>query len=220
MLARLSTLLAFALLVALAPAAAAHKGNPNYSSEISSVTPQIEGVAVQVLNRDDRLEMRSQADRVVVIEGYNGEPYARIKPDGTVEVNTRSPAYYLNDDRYGQGALPPQADENARPEWKKETGNGRFEWHDHRMHWMNKSKPEQVEDEDVRTKVFDWKVPLRYGNEKGAIAGTLFWVPSDDGGPPLGAVIGFGGVLLASGLLVFFVRRRRRGNEKPAAEAW
>jgi copper transport protein len=37
---------------------------------------------------------------------------------------------------------------------------GRFEWHDHRMHWMSESDPEQVKDKDARTKVFDWKVPI------------------------------------------------------------
>ena len=40
----------------------------------------------------------------------------------------------------------------------------------------------------MRTKVFDWAVPIEVGGERGAIAGTLFWTPLPGGGPPLGAI--------------------------------
>ena len=95
-----------------------------------------------------------------MIEGYSDEPYARIEPDGTVSVNTDSEAYYINEERDGQVPVPDGADSKGEPRWKEVSKTGRFEWHDHRMHWMSKGDPEQVKDKSVRTKVFDWKVPV------------------------------------------------------------
>ena len=96
-----------------------------------------------------------------MVEGYSGEPYARIDGDGVVSVNTDSQAYYINEERDGQVEMPPGADSKGEPRWKEISRTGRFEWHDHRMHWMAEGDPEVVKDKDVRTKVFDWKVPLR-----------------------------------------------------------
>ena len=38
--------------------------------------------------------------------GYDDKPYARVLADRTVQVNTNSPAYYLNDDRFGNATAP------------------------------------------------------------------------------------------------------------------
>ena len=45
----------------------------------------------------------------------------------------------------------------------------------------------------MRTKLDDWEVPMQIGDQKGAIAGTLTWVPLDEGSLPLGAIIAFAG---------------------------
>ena len=97
---------AAALLLAGAPLALAHEGNPNMRSEVTAITPETDGVTVSVLNYDDRLELHNTSGEPVVVEGYEGEPYARVLGDGTVEVNTNSEAYYLNDDRYGEVKVP------------------------------------------------------------------------------------------------------------------
>ncbi|HEU4944815.1 MAG TPA: LPXTG cell wall anchor domain-containing protein, partial [Solirubrobacterales bacterium] len=82
--------------------------------------------------------------------------------------------------------------------------------------------PPQVKDEGKRTKVFDYKIPLRIDGRKGAIEGTLFWVgPADTSKTPFlvaGAVI-----VVLGGAAVLLARRRRsdgEDDERPAKEAW
>jgi hypothetical protein len=212
-------------LLALPGVALAHKGNPNFRSVITAVAPRADGVKLDVLSGDDRLELINQSDKPVVVYGYEPtpEPYARILPDGTVQVNRDSPATYLNADRYQEGVkVPAGVDGKGAPKWKLVDKTGRFEWHDHRIHYMAKGTPPQVKDKGTKTKVFDWRVPLRVGTTTGAIRGELFWVPLDDGGPPIGAILGFAGLVLVGGALVLVTRRRRAedGDEGEGTGAW
>jgi hypothetical protein len=214
--------LALLALLVVPVVALAHEGNPNYLSQIDAVTPATPGVTVEVLNRDDRLLLHNTSGKDVVIEGYDGEPYARVRADGTVEVNTRSEAYYLNEDRFANVEVPEGIE--GPPQWKEVGRAGRFEWHDHRAHWMGKTTPPQVTDPSVRTKVFDWKVPLEIDGAGGSIGGTLFWTPLPGGGPPVAAILGAAAVVIACCIAVFVIRyRRRSGDEERAtreAEAW
>jgi hypothetical protein len=202
------------------PAASAHKGNPNFSSDVHGVVPTVDGIAVEIINRDDSIELRNDSGRTVVVKGYDGEPYVRIAADGSVAVNRNSSAYYLNQDRFAEGVeVPKSAKRAATPDWQSEGGIGRFAWHDHRIHWMSRSVPPQVKDEHKRTKVFDWKVPIEVGGKPAAIAGTLVWVGKPSGGFPLGAALSLAAVILVGGLLVVLVRRRRQ-TDAPSREAW
>jgi hypothetical protein len=90
---------------------------------------------------------------------------------------------------------------------------GQFEWHDHRIHWMSPARPPQVEDPSKRTKIFDWRVPIRVGTQVGAIDGELFWVP-ENSKAPAGAIAAFVAILVA-GVLAVVVVRRRRGRPQP-----
>lgn len=219
-------LCAFAASAGCTPAVA-HEGNPDYESIVRGVTPPIPGFAVEVLNGDDRLEVRNSGASTVAIDGYNEEPYLRLSPDGTVAVNVRSPAYYLNQDRFTGARVPASANAKSRPQWKVVARTGRYEFHDHRMHWMAKSTPDQVTDESARTKIFDWKVPVHAGATSGEISGQLFWRGSD-GGPPAAAFAALAAIVLLGGALVVVVRRRRRrgadasgaGSAAPREEAW
>ena len=155
-----------------------------------------------------------------MVEGYEGEPYARIEPDGTVSVNTDSKAYYINEERDGKVEVPEGVDGKGEPRWEEVSRTGRFEWHDHRMHWMSESDPEAVTDKDVRTKVFDWKVPIEVDGRGGAIAGTLFWTPVPSSGPPLPLIIAFAVLVIPLAVAVVIVRRRRSAAAAPSPEAW
>jgi hypothetical protein len=154
-----------------------------------------------------------------VIAGYQDEPYARVLADGTVEVNTDSEAYHLNEDRYAKVEVPAGADSKGEPRWKQIARTGRFEWHDHRAHWMGTGTPPQVKDEDVRTRLYGWSVPLEVGGRRGAIRGTLFWTPPPGGEAPLALIFGAAGAVIAVCIAVIVVRRRRAEEREPAA-AW
>ena len=45
--------------------------------------------------------------------------------------------------------------------------SSRFEWHDHRAHWMGKADPPNLKDKDVKTKIDDWTVPIEVAGTKG-----------------------------------------------------
>lgn len=205
-----------------APAAQAHQGDARYRSIVAGVTPAVDGVTVEILNYDDRMELTNRSGIDVVIEGYNREPYARVDADGTVAVNRNSTAFYLNDDRYGQEDVPKAVREHPRaaPDWQVQDRTGRFEWHDHRMHWMARGVAPQVRDQSVRTKVFDYAVPLTVGGRAASVTGTLWWVGEQGGGFPVVAVVALVVVAIAAIAAVLIVRRRRGGDRLPAGEAW
>jgi hypothetical protein len=214
---------ACALAVALAlpsAVAVAHKGNPNFRSDFRAVAPAIPGIQVQVLNNDDRLLLINRSGNDIVVQGYDDEPYLRILANGTVQENRRSPARYLNEDRFARVDVPPDADSKASPEWQSVDKTGRYEWHDHRIHWMSKSLPPKVKDKDVRTRIFDWRVPIRVGPRRAALTGTLYWQPADSTAP-VGAFVGLGVFALLAGALVLAVRsRRRRSDVRREGQAW
>jgi hypothetical protein len=206
---------------ALAPAAAqAHKGDPHYLSVVRRITPAVPGLAVTMLSRNDRLLVTNRGPRTIVFQGYDGEPYLRFRADGTVQENQLSPATYLNVDATGRSPVPAIADADADPRWKTVSRDGRFEFHDHRIHWMGEHRPPIVTDPDKKTKVVDWRVPFDVAGEAtpGAVAGTLYWTPLGGGGAPVAAIVVLVLLVVGGVALVVLVRRRRRSD--PADEAW
>lgn len=205
----------------MATPALGHEGNPDYRSTIGSVRPSVPGVGFQALDYDSHMEAVVREGHEVTIYGYEGEPYARILRDGTVQVNRRSPATYLNADRFGEASPPASADPEAPPAWKTVGDSGTLSWHDHRMHYMSPGTPPAVRDESRRTKVFDYEIPLQVDGRTGAIDGTLFWVgPADTSKTPF--LIAGAAIVLLGGVAVLVVRRRRAAadSEPPSKEAW
>jgi hypothetical protein len=201
------------LLLVCAPHAAAHEGNPNFRSEVTAVTPSSDGLDIEVLNFDDSLRLTNRTGEDLVIEGYDGERYARILADGGVELNRNSPAYYLNDDRFAESEVPAEVDAAAAPDWERVDGSGTLTWHDHRMHWMSRTVPPQVEDESTETKIFDYEIPIELGSRRGAIEGTLTWVGEDSSFPivPFVALA----IVAALGAGVVALRRSRGRDAEP-----
>jgi hypothetical protein len=150
----------------------------------------------------------------------------------------RSPSKYANEDRYALTPLPPQANSTATPRWRAVSQDGSYRWFDHRIHSMERGTPPQVKDEDVRTKIFDWRVPMSVGSAQVAAVGTLEWVPADSSGSSTGLIVALAAaaILLLAALGFLLTRRRRprpavataapsgepaeRPRRKAADEAW
>ena len=103
-----------ALTLAVGEAAAheQHGIGRGYVSTVAAIEPNVLGVSAFVVGGDDRLLLRNLSGRTIVVRGYDGEPYLRISPDG-VDENTRSPATYLNRERFPRGPAP-AADRSGR----------------------------------------------------------------------------------------------------------
>ncbi len=70
---------------------------------------------------------------------------------GPSEVNTSSPAYFLNQNFYGDVNVPSSATPTATPHWTVIDRTGQLEWHDHRIHYMTPVTPPKVKDKSKRT---------------------------------------------------------------------
>jgi hypothetical protein len=215
---------ALAAETATQPGASTESGSPiedqgsnyDYRSYITSITPEVRGLSLEVLEFADRILLRNDTGKTVTIYGYSGEPYARVQPDGTAEENVRSPAVYLNTNFYADVTVPASAGASDPPKWVVVDRTGQFEWHDHRIHWMSPVTPPQVTDKSRRTKIFDWSVPISVGAQKGAIDGELFWVP-DNSKAPTAVIVAFVAIILFALAFVVFVRRRRARSVPPGS---
>ncbi|HEY5194857.1 MAG TPA: hypothetical protein VIJ39_13445 [Solirubrobacteraceae bacterium] len=193
--------------------------NYNYRSEITSISPKVQGLGIEVLEFADRLVLTNHTGKTVTVYGYSGEPYARVQADGTTEQNVRSPAVYLNTNFYGNVTVPTSASASDPPKWVVVDRSGSFEWHDHRIHWMSPVTPPQVKDKGKRTLIFHWSVPISVGAQKGVVDGQLFWVP-ESSKAPVAAIVALVAILLLALVFVVVVRRHRGGltPTNPGAE--
>lgn len=164
----------------LAPAVHAHGDGAaqGYASSVTAVLPAMPSLSATVRDGDDRLELKVSGDHVVVIEGYEGEPYLRFTPAGVFR-NTHSPATYLNEDRYATAKVPPQADAGVSPRWEQVAIGGRpYDWHDHRIHWMSERYPPVVQAaRDKAHHILDWVVTGSVDGAPLSIRGRLDYAP-------------------------------------------
>lgn len=199
--------------------------NVHLRSTLERVSPAVPGVSWHVLDLNDEIQLINHSSRLVTVYGYEGERYLRIYPDGRVQINQNSPAYYLNQSFFATGITPPaNATAGAAPDWVTVSKTGSFIWHDHRIHWYSNATPFIVKNVHKTTLVEDWTVPIQVGAVHGALYGKLVWVGEKPLSFPLGAVIAFVVILIASLAFVVAVRRRRvtgaGPSVKPTREAW
>jgi hypothetical protein len=199
--------LAVAAAVALGPVGTAFADPPvpgDYRASVVSVEPAVDGVDVRILGGDAFVEIEVVAGVAVEVPGYQGEPYLRILPDGTVEENRRSPTRWVSQDRYAASPVPPDATVDAEPQWRVVGSDGRWAWHDHRAHWMGDRPPPGLSPGD---QVLDGVVPLVVDGVPVDVRVIAVWVPGPDAAPTwAGAAVGFA----ASALVVVRSGRRPR----------
>lgn len=185
----LIALAAAALAIVCAPPspAAAHGGageervTSNYRTHLTDV-PDIDGLTVEVVDIDGTIELTWTGDGTLIVIGYEDEPYLRFDSSGVYQ-NQRSPATYLNQNRYADVDPPATVDASAPPEWRQLSPGRTARWHDHRTHWMSTTPPFQVRQEPDRQHLIieRWEIPLTIADRSVVLAGTLTWTPP----PPL-----------------------------------
>ena len=175
----------------------------DFRSTVDAIDPAADGVRAEIVGGDAFLELSVGEGHEVVVEGYQGEPYVRFRPDGTVERNLRSPATYVNESRDGAVDLPDGVDaetaETAEPDWQTVADGGTYAWHDHRVHWMGGERPEGAEPGDWTR---PWAVDVVVDGTETRINGTLALA---EGVSPLP----WAALALAAGAAAALVGRRR-----------
>jgi hypothetical protein len=162
------------LVLTAAPAAADPAKPTNYASTVTRLDPSVDGVRVDVVGGDAFLRIRVARGHEVIVHGYEDEPYLRVRADGTVEQNVRSPAVLLNTNRYASvGPQPGDVDPAAEPKWERVAGGGEYVWHDHRSHWMGKAVPPQLGGDESGVVFDDWQVPMQVDGAAVTVHGRL-----------------------------------------------
>ncbi len=155
------------LALSASPAAADPPGPTDYRSEIEEVTPDVDGLTASIVGGDGFLLLEVEPGTTVEVPGYAGEPYIRFREDGTVEENQASAATYLNQSRTRTDA-DRTYDPDAEPDWKQVADDGRWAWHDHRIHYMGGGTPEPARTD----RGVVWEVPLTVDGEDVTITGA------------------------------------------------
>lgn len=196
------------------PASADPARPTDYRSRVLSVRPALPaGIELRVVGGDSFLELRVRGDHTVVVPDYEGgegtatRPYLRFLPDGTVERNDHSAAAAANESRYGTSTA---ADIRDEPDWTVVARDGRYVWHDHRIHWMLPRAPTAVDAAgrvDLGGPDGTWAVDLEVDGEPVAVTGELLLLDAPNPAPWFALVLlGVGGSV---GLVALAVRRDR-----------
>ncbi|MEZ5137607.1 MAG: hypothetical protein R2702_04500 [Acidimicrobiales bacterium] len=198
---------AVALLVGSGGPAAADPPRPtNDRSEVTGAEPPLPPqVEVRVVGGDAFLELSVARGTEVVVPDYGQDatadatPYLRFEADGTVRRNERSQARAVNDDRYGRTDEVPDPD--AAPRWTVVARDGRYAWHDHRIHWMSPRAPQVVADDgtiDLGGPDGGWELALLVDGTPTVVTGRLVRLEAPSPWPwlALAAAVGAAGIAL------------------------
>ncbi len=193
------------LMVCFAMPASAHSaaGSPssNYVTVLDSVEPADPGFRVSVIESGSRLQITWLNGPVLIVEGYESDPYLRIGPNG-VEENRQSPATYINRTRQGLDSPPATINPDGPPEWVKVSSRPVARFHDHRIHYMGSVPPPRVvENPRKRQEVQPaFMLAVHRGSLATApsiISGRVFWVPGPSPMPSYAIAAGLAAIIAA-----------------------
>ena len=206
--ASLGLVVALALTIGPAGVAGADPPEPtDFRSTVRGAEPSLlAGVEARVIGGDAFLELRVPRGVTAQVPDYGTEddpeprPYLRFEADGTVRENQRAAATSANQSRYPGTEVFPSG--GGPPVWRTVATNGRWAWHDHRIHWMSPRPPEAVGSDgtvDLGGADGRWEVPVTVDQEAYLIWGTLVLLDAPSPAPWVALAILVAGAGLAVG---------------------
>jgi hypothetical protein len=142
------------------------------------------GVVVQVLpGRLPGLRVEPPPGRTLLVRGADGEPYARLGPQG-LEVNSASRTHV--EDRAARGELvdPPAPGPRWTPPDPSVTAHT---WLDARLRYPEDLPPDDVLRRGEPVVLQRWSVPVEVDGAPAALTGEVRWVPDPAGQAAAGA---------------------------------
>ena len=155
------------------------------------------------LTRDPEMRMFANGGKVAKF-GFAVNNRKKNASTGVWE-NVKSPAHYLNRDRYATTTPPADANKSATPEWVKLADGNTAVWHDHRTHWMSPVPPPAIEANRgvEQTVPGDHHLALTVDGRPVSALVSIVWIP------PPNRTAWLALTSLAGCLMVFLLDRRR-----------
>jgi len=171
---------AFAGLATLpASPAGAHGGDGLSQPIFEAMSPTVAGVTVDVAySANYQLIVSNTTPQPLTLLADSGEPFLEIGPDG-VRGNFASPTFYSSNNPGGRDSFPPEAKPGADvpPIWKRLSRQKSWGWYDHRLHPAESYVPPEIVNAKKVAVLGRWRVPLRYGDQTGELAGRFEFRP-------------------------------------------
>ncbi len=188
------------------PATAAAHGpvDPAASSYLARVSQIPAGLDARVVDGDQRLWLRVDPDRNVVVLDYQGAPYLRFSRSG-IQVNQSSAMYYLN--QVPAQTPPPGSGPTTTPRWVRVSAGPAYGWHDGRLHALAATAMAPGASYLGR-----WRIPLRVDGAPAAITGGLYYAPSP-------SIVWFWPIIVVVACVLAALRLRRPELDERVARA-
>lgn len=166
----------------------------NYRSQITRITPHVDGLRVRLVADGSLLELRNDTRGSIVVYGYEQEPYLKITRDG-VFANAHSRTSYVNEDLSRNSRE--DGVQKGPAQWRRISDGSTARWHDHRTHWMGDRPPARVTDApDEPHRLSNWRIAMTADDDTNiTVKGTLDYLP-----PPRAAVW-WAGILAVAALV-------------------
>lgn len=160
--------------------AVAVKGHVEYRPVLGAFRARVakvpDGVDLDALDgRVPGLFLRWTGTGTLTVRGIEGEPFARLTPQGT-EVNDAS-ATWQDDQRLRGKPVTTPADP-ATPRWRREVPEALLTWLDRRLAYAPGVPPDDALRSSRPTTVVEWDIAVDVDGEPGFLQGVTTWVPA------------------------------------------
>ena len=160
------------------PAVQAHGGGASARPVVRAVEPATAGItAAAVFVGDWRIELTSTSRETVTVLDPTGRPFLRFTPSG-VEADYGARAWHEGNVVAITGrVVSSHVTPDSPPEWRPVTATPTWSWFDARIRPERELLSPQLIQANVLTRLRDFEIPIRVGEQPGRITGYLEYEP-------------------------------------------